>query len=252
MWLILLVAVIAAEPTLAQSRASKRHVRAPSTSPAYRRIRTRWHKKAPRAERRAFDTQTLPPLTLVPVNGGTRVSLQPQSEAGDFATEEVINAEAALAWRADESTHPIHPRLLTLVYQALLHFRAPFAWVVSGYRANSETSRHRLGHAVDLVLPGVSDRQLAAYFQSKGFVGVGLYPVSGFVHLDVREQSFFWIDRSGPNQRPRVQPILKQRARAMDRKARRQGQQPPLLEAPSPQEELAATKPSELPTKPVD
>lgn len=251
-WLVLFTAGISAEPALAKPRAAKRQVHASSTSPAYRRMRTRWHKRASRAERRAFQAQALPPLTLIPVNGADRVSLQPQSVAGDFAIQELDRAQAALAWRLDQSTHPIHPRLLTLVYQALLHFRVPFAWVISGFRANSETSRHRLGHAIDLVLPGVPDRDLARYFQTQGFVGVGLYPVSGFVHLDVRDQSFFWIDRSGPNQRSRVRPILKQRARAMDRKARRLGIQPPVLEAQSQTEELAVTQAAELPTKPID
>jgi hypothetical protein len=35
-------------------------------------------------------------------------------------------------------------------------------------------------------------------------VGVGYYPRSGFVHLDRRDRSFYWIDNSGPGQRSRT------------------------------------------------
>ncbi len=208
---------------------SKKHTKHAKLNSNYRRLRNKWHYKAPLAERRAFQREAMPPLILAPVGENARVVLQPSSEFGDFSNEEMIKAETAMAWQKDHSTHPVHPRLLNLVYQALRHFGVPFAWVISGFRANSDTSRHQQGRAIDMVLPGVSDRQLAHYLRTQGFVGVGLYPVSGFVHLDVRDKSFFWIDRSGPDQPSRVTPILKKQASIMDRQARKRGVIPPDL-----------------------
>ena len=68
-------------------------------------------------------------------------------------------------------------------------------------------SRHSLGRAADVVLPGVSDRKLARYFRGLPSVGVGLYPNSGFVHIDVREASYHWIDNSFPGHVQRVRPL---------------------------------------------
>jgi hypothetical protein len=33
-------------------------------------------------------------------------------------------------------------------------------------------------------------------------VGVGYYPNSSFVHVDVRSQNTQWVDRSSPGERP--------------------------------------------------
>lgn len=36
-------------------------------------------------------------------------------------------------------------------------------------------------------------------------MGVGYYPRSTFVHLDVRDRSAYWVDRSRPGQAPQYQ-----------------------------------------------
>ncbi|QQR91630.1 MAG: DUF882 domain-containing protein [Myxococcales bacterium] len=140
----------------------------------------------------------LPPLRIVPVGKNPEATLLPLSEDGEFDDATIQQAEQAFAWKEDGSTHPVHPRLLSILYGALRHFETPFAWLISGYRKTRITSRHSHGRAADVVLPGVSDRKLAAYFRKQGYVGVGIYPVSGFVHVDVRAQSFFWVDYSAP------------------------------------------------------
>ena len=35
------------------------------------------------------------------------------------------------------------------------------------------------------MVPGVKDEEVAKYARQTGFVGVGIYPTSGFVHVDV-------------------------------------------------------------------
>ena len=59
------------------------------------------------------------------------------------------------------------------------------------------------GLACDFRVDGVQAAELRDYLR-KAFdkVGVGYYPNSTFVHLDVRkDRSAFWIDYSGPGER---------------------------------------------------
>jgi hypothetical protein len=59
------------------------------------------------------------------------------------------------------------------------------------------------GLACDFRVVGVSNQELRDYLR-RNFdkVGVGYYPNSSFVHLDIRkDHSAFWIDYSGPGER---------------------------------------------------
>jgi hypothetical protein len=56
--------------------------------------------------------------------------------------------------------------------------------------------------ASDIRISGVSIKQIKAYAETldRGGMGIGIYPVSGFVHIDVRPPpSFRWTDYSPPN-----------------------------------------------------
>lgn len=170
---------------------------------------------------------TPPPLVLRPVGAPTPFTLTPiDATAGSFDDAALAIARDALAYRVDGSTHDIHPRLLALVYAAVRHFRVPYVHVISGYRSGNPSSRHGQGRAIDLVLPGVTDTRLAAWLRPQGFVGVGIYPTSGFVHLDVRARSYFWRDASGPSERNRERPILRALGPRYDRAARARGVEP--------------------------
>ena len=70
--------------------------------------------------------------------------------------------------------------------------------VVSAYRWRA--SRHGTGEAIDFKLKGVRARELAAYLRQLPRAGVGIYtnPRTQFVHLDVRDQSYHWVDASPP------------------------------------------------------
>ena len=60
----------------------------------------------------------------------------------------------------------------------------------------------------DLVVPGASDSDVAKFAREVGFVGVGIYPTSGFVHVDARARSYFWVDSSAPGRRNRERGIM--------------------------------------------
>jgi hypothetical protein len=70
--------------------------------------------------------------------------------------------------------------------------------IVSGWRERG--GRHAKGEAVDFRLDGVYAPTIAAYLRSLPRVGVGIYthPDTQFVHVDVREPSYAWVDGSAP------------------------------------------------------
>lgn len=76
--------------------------------------------------------------------------------------------------------------------------------IVSGYRRNARsTSRHRQGRALDLRVDGVAREDIVTLARSFESTGVGYYPNSTFTHVDVRDRSFYWVDRSAPGERAR-------------------------------------------------
>jgi hypothetical protein len=168
----------------------------------------------------------LPPLVLIRYNGGGRYELSPETELGGFDEQDLEAAREAMAYRGGES-HDIHPRLLDLLYITARHFDVPQVVVTSGYRPGRKASLHAWGRAADIELPGVDYRALAEYARGLGFVGVGYYPRTGSVHLDVREQSYFWVSWAPRGRRWREQQILPDLARDMDRQARARGVEPP-------------------------
>lgn len=85
------------------------------------------------------------------------------------------------------------------------HFGGKRIDLVSGFRfAERSSSRHFHASAMDIRIHNVSIRDMYAYAESLdgGNMGIGLYPTSGFIHVDFRapgEPSYRWVDRSGPN-----------------------------------------------------
>jgi hypothetical protein len=77
--------------------------------------------------------------------------------------------------------------------------------IVSGYRTTSffRDSRHRTSEAVDFSVVGVPNAAVRDYLVTLGKVGVGYYPNSTFLHLDVRARYTYWVDYSGPGEAPR-------------------------------------------------
>jgi LysM repeat protein len=77
--------------------------------------------------------------------------------------------------------------------------------VVSGYRTTSyfRDSRHKSSEAVDFSVVGVPNSAVRDYLVTLGNVGVGYYPNSTFLHLDVRKARTYWVDYAGPGEAPR-------------------------------------------------
>jgi uncharacterized protein YcbK (DUF882 family) len=107
---------------------------------------------------------------------------------------------------APSKQKPPHKRLIALLAEVSNHFGGRRINVASGYRLakgyTSHQSRHVAGAAIDLRVDGVPNRKLCDYLRQFDDVGVGFYPNSTFVHFDVRDRNAYWIDVSGPGQKP--------------------------------------------------
>lgn len=180
-----------------------------------------WHTPAP--DRTApTDNHGRTELVLSLINTQERVALSAIGPQGGWPAHELDRAAYALREPASGNEHPIEPRLLDTVYRIQTHFSAQGIRVISGYRTPATLGRgsnHGRGRAMDIIVPGTSDDDVAKYARDMGFMGVGVYPTSGFVHVDVRDRSYFWVDASGPGRRNRERGILADVAARADREA---------------------------------
>jgi uncharacterized protein YcbK (DUF882 family) len=99
---------------------------------------------------------------------------------------------------------PIVPRTMQLLERIATHFGVARLDVVSAYRSGLSSSGrrvhregyHGVGSAVDFTIPGLDMVRVAAYARTFAHVGVGWYPRENFVHLDSRDDTFFWENLS--------------------------------------------------------
>jgi len=186
-----------------------------------------WHTPAP-GRAPALDAQGRPMLTLVALNTAERVTLPAQTDTGGFAAAELDTAAHLLRDPRTGNEHPVEPALLDAVYRIARHFSAQEVRVISGYRTPKPGghSNHGRGRAMDLIVPGATDEDVAKLAREAGYSGVGVYPVSGFVHVDIRPRSYFWIDTSGPGGRSRLRGVLADVAAKADSAAAARGARP--------------------------
>jgi hypothetical protein len=200
-----------------KKRGEAARVRPPRKKTAYDLLRDSWHTAAPEDMCESFRSTPVPDLVFQIQGKDTSYILRPASRRGGFdETQLAIAKEAFGSWEGGPTPHP---RTLDLIYAATLHFEVPYVHLISGIRRDRGGSRHSHGLAADVVFPGVDDEELAAYFRAQGFVGVGTYPRSGFVHIDTRDKSYFWIDGSSPHKRGRIQQVRRDEAQAVDEAA---------------------------------
>jgi LysM repeat protein len=107
-------------------------------------------------------------------------------------------------------------RLLRLLVRVSDTFGGRMIRVVSGYRTSSyfADSRHKHSAAIDFSIAGVPNAVVRQYLLMFDDVGVGYYPNSSFVHLDVRNGAMQWVDYAGPGEAPRLRPDAPRFARS--------------------------------------
>lgn len=110
---------------------------------------------------------------------------------------------------SDDQKRP-HTRLMRVLAYLADHFNGRTIVVVSAYRSEpngtSGSSRHATGEALDLRVEGVPNEVLRDYCLTLTRVGVGYYPRSSFIHVDVRDKAVYWVDWSRPGEPPLYLP----------------------------------------------
>lgn len=109
-----------------------------------------------------------------------------------------------LRCRFSDQERPMNPRLADLMMAVIEKFGLPELWVVSGYRAPrfntmlrkklgevARNSLHTRGEALDVIPAGVPLDQVTAFLRKLKKGGVGYYPGSEFIHMDVGPVRFW-------------------------------------------------------------
>ena len=147
-----------------------------------------------------------PPIELFQINTKETLNLRFADERGRPINGWQKRFQRFMRCHHTNTQHKMDPRLPRLLYQVGRHFAGHRLEVVSGYRnpkvARNPRSPHKFGLACDFHIAGVANTVLRDYLRHTfDRVGVGYYPNSLFVHLDVRKgPSAFWIDYSGPGE----------------------------------------------------
>ncbi len=147
-----------------------------------------------------------PPVELFHVNSKETCHLRIADDRGRPVRGVQKRMDQFLRCHHTNTKFRMNPRLTRLLYEAGRHWPGRRVEVVSGYRhpsvAKNPHSPHKLGLACDFRIAGVKNTQLRDYLRATfPHIGVGYYPNSSFVHLDVRQgPAAFWIDYSGPGE----------------------------------------------------
>jgi hypothetical protein len=169
---------------------------------------------ATRPARVASWAESLAPVQVTCLT--TRESTTIRLYAGDGEVDPGARTDFERVVAGEGDAHLLAERLEQLVVKAAYHFAKTHVLVVSGWRENA--GRHSSGEALDFKLDGVRASQLAAYLRGLPRVGVGIYthPRTQFVHLDVREPSYHWLDASPPGVHWKERQLRDPKAAARD------------------------------------
>jgi uncharacterized protein YcbK (DUF882 family) len=138
-------------------------------------------------------------------NFGEDVRVNIYRPDGSFDEAALAKLDRAFRCKRTGEVRAVDPRLyeaLSTIYDRFEHHRVD---LVSGFRfQRDEGSRHYHASAMDIRIDGVSGRELYAFAESldAGGMGIGIYPRSGFVHVDYRapgDRSYRWTDKSSPD-----------------------------------------------------
>jgi uncharacterized protein YcbK (DUF882 family) len=168
-------------------------------------VQTEWQTLGEVTELRAVES-----FRIISVNTreSTRVDLSDFDHplvATESETIAGLSAESATDLRhllrclRTESEHALDPRLLIALARFARYLRHDIE-LISAYRAPRYAREHNFhvqGLALDVRVPGMSAFALRDVAVRAGISGIGTYPKSGMIHLDMRDVPYQWLDYSG-------------------------------------------------------
>jgi uncharacterized protein YcbK (DUF882 family) len=147
------------------------------------------HSRMPGGDRGQFVVQS--------VNNGEEMEITFNLSTGELDADAYKKFRHLMRCLHTGAETPIDPRLVDLLYRITQRTRQKIL-LVSGFRAPmysmATLSYHTRGMAADIRIPGMTALMARDLAESMGVKGLGYYPVSGFIHVDVREQRTRWID----------------------------------------------------------
>jgi uncharacterized protein YcbK (DUF882 family) len=147
-------------------------------------------------------------VTLYRVWSRQQAKIRLANANGRIRSGAVQRLEYLLRSKNTKKGKPPDRRLVRLISQVSDHFGGRIIRVISGYREATGytklSSRHVSGEAIDFRIDGVPEKAIVDYCRKFENAGVGYYPNSHFVHLDVRDENTFWTDVSRSGEPPSI------------------------------------------------
>ena len=216
MAILLAASAVGATPTVAAPSAAKPARTARVAAPAKRALST---VSAPGVDSGAPWARTLEPVVVLNRNTNARGNVRLYDDHGvlDRGEARSFMRIAGAAKAEPDDDERLDLRVVQLAVRASYHFGGAQISIVSATRPGAR-GKHGSGEALDFALEGVKAPALAAYLRGTPRAGVGIYthPKTQYVHLDVREHSYHWIDGSPPGVTWREQLLADPRQAARD------------------------------------
>lgn len=144
-------------------------------------------------------------LRLYDVNSEQTLTVSPFLPDGQTSPGAFFMLREFMRCRRSGHTLDMDPELVRLLMRISQHFGGAELQIISAHRkpdgvVTSESSQHAKGTASDIRIEGISVDELASAARDEGARGIGVYPVSRFVHVDVRDKPYSWRDNRGPDE----------------------------------------------------
>ena len=164
-------------------------------------------------------------FTIESANNGETIEIRINLATGEVEPAGYVRLRHLMRCLRTGAETPIDPRLIDLLYRIALRTKQKIV-LVSGFRAPmfslATLSYHTRGMAADIRIPGMTPLMARDLAESMGVHGLGYYPVSGFIHVDVRDDKSRWTDfGQEPGRRRQGARAVPQRRRAERRGRRR-------------------------------
>lgn len=136
-------------------------------------------------------------------NLGEEAQVNIYKKDGTYDDAALAKLDDLFRCRQTGEVRAVRPELYEQLSRISDHFGGKKIELVSGFRfAERSSSRHFHASAMDIRIKDVSIRDMYSYAESLdgGNMGIGIYPTSGFIHVDYRapgEPSYRWTDWSG-------------------------------------------------------
>jgi uncharacterized protein YcbK (DUF882 family) len=136
-------------------------------------------------------------FVLQSVNTSEEVEITLNLDTGEVDATGYARLRHIMRCQRTTAETPIDPRLIDLLYRISQRTHQKIM-LVSGFRAPmfslATLSYHTRGMAADIRIPGMTPLMARDLAESMGVHGLGYYPVSGFIHVDVRDDNARWTD----------------------------------------------------------